>query len=269
MKKLFLISFLFLLLGIFANGQTKTPKGLDVNGTIIDATEISSLNNITGNIENRLAGKADLSNADTIDIFQMVKKPVEKLVDAFGDANEQIIIPSYTGVLFSSSYTFVNGTSIGTYFMVEDTTVVNKVGVYILNNADYTTSADTSTIFNGFAIFSVNKSTGAETLLTKTKCSPAFWDVGTAFGVKTLTWNTAQTLIPGNIYWVKLYNNFSGTPTALPQIGANGTSSTRNAFGYYFCAYITNDLYPANKINPTDYTSGLSSVPGIVLFKKP
>lgn len=201
------------------------------------------------------------------EVAAKTKKSFEKLIWALGG---KAIFPSFaTATLWNASYTLVAGSSVGTFYMVEDTVVADGVAFYTTTNADYTSPADTATSFNGFALYE-STLTPPLTLnrLTKTKSTAQIWDVGTASGAWVIDYfNTETTLYPNHVYWVEAYWNPNTTTTA-PTYLTFGGIATRNIFGYFSTGINDTNIYPATSYtNPTDY-AGLSHIPGLVIICK-
>jgi hypothetical protein len=246
MKKYFIIAFLILIVsGAFAQ------LGGSYSKTQSDAKYYKVADGVLGYTADQVSAKT--------------QKPYEKLIFAHGN---KIVFPVFTAALWNTSYTLVNGSSVGTYYMVEDTVIADAVQFYTTVDANYTPFVDTTTYFNGFALYESNVSTKVLTKLTQTKNTPQMWDAGTAAGtLVTTSLNAETTLYPNKVYWIEGYWT-TNTSVTVPTFLHFGAFPTRNVYGYFFAGIDDSNNYPAaSKTNPTAY-AGLSSIPGFTILYK-
>lgn len=83
MKRLFLIA-IVALMALMSQAQVRAPKGLDVNGTVLDPTELINLNGVTAPIQTQLNGKFDVSGGVPLsnDVFLKSFETLITLTDA-------------------------------------------------------------------------------------------------------------------------------------------------------------------------------------------
>lgn len=232
MKK---ILFIVMILGlaIFSQAQTIATKGLEVGTKAVPVTlttlELKTLKGVTtsSTLATQLDAKANKADTTSFSSIVYTKSEVDGFNailyqdqfqnDAFDISGINYLFPIASYSIFGTGgVALASGTAQYVTYRVKTTTTVSKV-TFMQTSP---TGAYTSDAYNGFALYAVNKSTGALTELTRTVNDGNMWKQ-TAFTKVTVNFGASQSLTAGYYAVGLLYH--SSAQTTVPQLYSAGT----------------------------------------------
>jgi hypothetical protein len=200
-----------------------------------------------------------VSEGEPLDIGDLVKADLLHALQMLG--SEIKALPIGVFQLLGSTYTLVDGRSIGQLFVIDKAVTITGAAFVQQTQGNYT--ADN---YNGFALLSVNKTTGVATKVTETADDGNIWKAA-ALAKVSKAFPAPVTLQPG-VYALMAVWNASAT-TQAPVVYAHvaiGTQYKKTSGGVLDISFY---IDPKNSFGATENISAglaLSNVTGFWLY---